>query len=190
MRDAPFFVSYGVLWVIVVFQGLLLLGVTRAMYARGQDATTSSANEDVDGLERGTPLPDFTVRDVEGGLIQAGDFRGRTSAILFVSPTCPTCSVTLEELGALQSKTDENVVVVCRAATPDCQQLIDHYELSTPLIAGDDAYSLSSLLRIAAVPTAVLIDADGAIDSYGAPKRGEELERLFRGKVTSEEVHA
>jgi len=79
---------------------------------------------------------------------------------------------------------------VCRAAADDCKQLIDHYNLAVPMIAGDDAYHLSQLLKISAVPTAVLIDADGTVDSYGAPKRGEELERLFRGTVIREEAIA
>jgi hypothetical protein len=86
--------------------------------------------------------------------------------------------VTLEELGALKSKAGGNVVVVCRAEREQCRRLAELYGLDVTFLVDEDL-EISGLFEIITVPTAVLIDEQHRVGSYGQPLRGEELEEMF-----------
>jgi peroxiredoxin len=165
-----FYVSYAGLWILVAFQTLVLLGLTRALHAAR--AAPAAARE---GL-RGQPVPSFSATTISGDRVDRDDLAG--AALLFVSPDCATCSVTLHEVEALQAKVGGRVIVVCRSSVDRCSQLAQTYELSLPVLADDDL-ALSRLFDVAAAPTAVLIDEDLRVQSYGQPMDPAEFEVLL-----------
>jgi peroxiredoxin len=177
--SAPFVVSYVLLWLLVLFQGALVLGLLRLVAAlRSHDVHSPPAGQE-DAL-RGRPLPEFRVTDLSGDTIESSVLADRPSAaLLFVSTGCPSCGVTLEELDALKSKVDGNVLVVCRGTDAECGHLADSYELTVPVTVDSDL-RLSRLLQVPGVPTALLLE-DGVIKSYGQPMSREEVEELVAG---------
>jgi peroxiredoxin len=173
--SGPFYVSYVALWVLVIFQSLLGIGLVRALYK------TRAVEEEVEEPNvklQGEPVPPFATEDVFGVSISSRDFAGRPMALLFVSPDCSTCAVTLKELAALKSKTQGNLVLFCMAAHNRCVTLAEHYKLSAPVICDADR-RFSDLLGITVPPTAVLISEDGLIESYGHPGSADQLRDLI-----------
>jgi peroxiredoxin len=179
--SAPFYLSYAALWALVVFQTLVVIGLVKALHeyrssgARPGDLAAPAA--DGGGLA-GQPAPDFDVEDLRGRSVTNVMFPGRPTALLFVSPDCSSCAVTLQELEALQAKMEGRVIVICRSETHRCEALAANYGLELPVVADPDRV-LSDLYRITAPPTAVLIAADGRIESYGHPMSADELQALI-----------
>jgi peroxiredoxin len=170
-----FGVSYAALWVLVIFQTVVLLGLTRSIYV-GREAAPPV--EPAFGL-RGQPVPAFSSTTVRGETITERDLHGRSTAVIFVSPDCQNCSVTLMQLEALLAKTGGNVLVVCRSDAGKCAQLAQTFELSVPVLVDHDL-SLSRLFLVTTAPTAVMIDADGRVGEYGHPMGPDDIEALLR----------
>lgn len=168
--STPFYITYVALWILVIFQSLILLGLVR-MIAQLQQSNNSS------GMMAGQEAPAFSVVDLAGRSISTKNFAGHLTALLFVSPTCPSCMTTLAELEAVNHKAQGNVIVICRAGRIDCAQFIEQYQLKIPVVADEDE-QISRLYHISSVPTAVLINAQNRIQSYGQPLR-ENLEQVI-----------
>jgi peroxiredoxin len=170
--NTVFYVSYGALWAVVVFQTLVMLGLTRALHVARQSGTLA---EPAGGHElEGRQAPAFSTVDISGTPVSNESLAGRYTALLFVSPECQTCAVTLEQLEALQEKTGGGVIVFCRSGDERCAQLAQTYRLSAPVVVDEDL-EISRLFRVMAAPTAVLVDAAGRIESYGQPMGPDEL---------------
>lgn len=171
-----FYLSYIALWALVIALTLVLIGVVRSVYR--MQLKVPRGFEEEEGLPAGFPVPEFSVLDLEGNQIDNTSLAGRVSALLFVSPLCTSCAVTLAELQALQSKTGGNVVVFCRAGAEACTDLAERYGLSVPVVV-DERLQISELFNVLAPPTAVLVDEDGRIQTYGHPMKVEDLETLL-----------
>ena len=174
---AAFYISYAVLWVLVIFQSLVLLGLTRTVYrADAGPAPAAPAVGDSDLV--GQLAPEFTARDVAGDVLDNGLLAGRASALLFVTPDCTSCIATLDEVEALRAKVDGNVIVVCRAGPDECARLRETYGLDSVPVIVDDDLEVSNLFDVHVAPTAVLVSANGRIQTYGQPMRGEEFAEM------------
>ncbi|MGH2559553.1 MAG: peroxiredoxin family protein [Thermomicrobiales bacterium] len=171
--STAFYLSFAALWVLVIAHSLLLLGMVRMVYQL-QHAGSSSTRP-LPGRE----APSFSAVDLDGVPIGSAKFAGRLTALLFVSPNCPSCTATLAELKALNSKAQGNVIVICQAGRNDCEQFAASQEELSPAMVADEDERISRLFDITAVPMAVIIDEHNVIQSYGQPKRGEELQEIL-----------
>ncbi len=174
-----FIVSLVALWIITLFSAFLLIGLARAM--NGATIQVEAAPESVlseENAMRGKQAPEFRAEDLEGNVITKGDLLGRPAALLFVSPDCESCGVTLMELEALSSKVDGQVVVFCRAEGERCGELAATYGFSAPVVH-DEGYAFSKLFRVAGAPTAVLLSEEGVVETYGRPMAPDDLQKEF-----------
>jgi peroxiredoxin len=166
-----FAVSYVALWVLVVLQALILLGLTRAFAEmRGGRAEKPSM--------QGRPVPTFSAMDLAGNEVSTTSIAGRPVVLLFVSPTCASCRVTLAELRGIASDSTRDLIVVCAGGEDDCRMLATDYQLTRPVVV-DANGELKLQFGISGTPMAVRISATGTIESYGEPVRGEDLEALL-----------
>lgn len=179
--DWIFVLSLGLLWLLTIFNTLLLLALARnglalapAMVSDSGGLSTVPPSEGGQGELQGKPAPPFRLEDLEGRVITTGDLLGSPAALLFVSPDCTTCGVTLDELKTLTTKVDGNVVVICRAPGERCAEMGRTYGLGGAIVS-DANYAISRLFRVAVTPTAVLISPDGIIESYGRPMSPQDL---------------
>lgn len=175
----PFYLSYVALWILVAFQSLVLLGLVRAVY-RLQRGPYEAGQE-----LRGKRAPSFRAVDLSDSTVDSSRFAGELRALLFVSPDCSSCSVTLDELEALKLKTNDNVVVVCRAGRDECLALAEEHVLSVPVLVDEDR-EISRLYQVAGSPTAVLIGENDRILTVGHPMRGDDLAQLFEESPAEE----
>lgn len=170
--EIPFYVSYAALWALAVFQGLVIIGLVRTVASGSAQSSAPRRN----GRDlTGHMLPDFTAHDLKGETFDSRVIAGRPAALLFVSAECSTCAVTLNEFQALNAKMENNVVVFCRSTHAGCVKLADKYQLGSAVIEDTDGV-VGDLLWVEITPTAILIDADGVIASYGHPMTPEELD--------------
>lgn len=165
-----FAVSYVGLWIVVIVQTLILLGVTRSIYELRNELTEEVSL-------RGRRVPKFSTIDISGQSVSSDSILGTPTALLFVSPDCSTCTVSLEELKPLVKDLRWDLVVVCGGAGDDCRQVALDYGLTVPVIADEDDV-LKRLFEISGTPSAVRISAQGVIESHGEPARGELFEEL------------
>lgn len=182
--SSAFHLSYGALWALVVFQSLILLGLTRAVYRLERTARLGGppieSTEDILGHE----APNFSGIDIHGMRFDSSVMFGRAVALLFVAPDCSTCTVSLQEMEALSTKARGNVVVLCRSGGDECRRMAEEYSLDVPVLVDEDG-EISRLFGGVAPPTAVLVNPDGRIKSVGQPMKPAELERLVEeGELT------
>lgn len=166
-------VSHAALWILVLFQTVLLIGVVRALHTL-QLRSASGGTPISRGHLQGQEMPSFEHADIEGNLIRSDELLGQPLALLFVSPSCRSCTLTLDEMDMLAQKVAGNIVLVCRSSEDECRRLAASYALKTRVISDGDNL-VSNLFEVDSVPTAVLVDEDGRISSYGHPMRAEEL---------------
>lgn len=180
----PLYIAFVGLWVVVLFNTVLLLGVIRTVYRKSGHLTEVGKSQEP--LAPGSRLPAFSIEDATGQTIDNAAIAGRQTALLFVSPDCDSCSVTLEELDALKTKTGGNVVVFCLADHTACADLIETHRLRVPVVV-DDEHRIAGLLRVSSAPTAVLVDRLGNVETYGHPRAPVELESLLTIPAGEEE---
>jgi peroxiredoxin len=181
-----FYLSYAALWALVIFQSLVLLGVVRNVYRLQQDRPTTASSATM----RDRPMPEFTAVDLSGEAVVSGAFAGRLTGLLFVGSDCETCALTLHDLDALHAKADRNMIVICQGPRNQCAQLAEVYGITAPVVADEDR-QISDLFEITRVPTAVIVDENGQIASFGHPLGGEQLEELIataRGETNGHEL--
>lgn len=178
----PFALSYVALWLLVGFQTLVLVGLVRTVYQLQSGGTAEGS--------RGREAPAFQGTTLNGAAFDSNELAGRVRAVLFVSPDCASCTLTLLELRALQARADGNLIVVCHSGAGECGRLAAEQELTVPVVADPDR-RISGLYGVSSVPVAVLINADNRIEKVGQPER-EKLEQVLdNGRPrTGEEVSA
>lgn len=170
-----FWISFAALWLLVVFQGIVLLGVTRGLLlVRGSG---SDRGVPTPGSLIGTRAPAFRTRDHREQTFDSSTVSGRSHALLFVSPGCAACTLTLAELKSLAGKARGDVYLVCRGTDDECRALARSGEDDLPMLL-DASGEISDLYRISAVPTAVLIDEHDVIQTFGSPMRDGILARV------------
>jgi len=166
-----FYVSYGALWILVISQSLILLGLVQVVHQLRKTGATAGSFE-------GKEAPEFSAKDLSGVAITSANFTGRLTGLLFVSTSCQACLETLQDdIEYLYRKAQGNIIVICRAERQDCAQLVEQYGLAVPVVADEDNH-ISQLYGITAVPTVVFVNAENRILSYGHPKQEELVEIL------------
>lgn len=162
----PFSVSYITLWVLVVIQFAILLGVIHVI--------AQIQRNPGNGNWIGREVSAFSAADVEGVEFTEQNLGGRIAALLFVSPTCGTCTASLTELQVVNAKAPGNVFVICQAGTYDCSLVAEQYGSGLRVIV-DSERTISQLFGITTVPTAVLVDERRVIRSYGQPLQERDM---------------
>ncbi|MDE2305559.1 MAG: methylamine dehydrogenase accessory protein MauD [Gammaproteobacteria bacterium] len=177
-------VSNAVLWIVVVALSLALLAVVRQLGVLHERIAPVGALMLANGLKVGEGAPRLEVPDLDGRTQSVGGARsdGRSTLLVFVSPTCPVCKALLPVLKTSRGSERDWLEIVLAsdgetAAQREfvtAQKLDDFpYLVSTPL---GMAYQVSRL------PFAALIDAQGVLRARGIVNSREHLESLFEAK--------
>jgi len=183
-------VSYLALWALVGVQGLVLLGVVRALAQRSQPARRSTGavglntarlgvGQPTPGALTGQPAPPFSAVDAVGDRVDSATYDGQRRLLVFVAPSCPACEDLYANLEALSAEYGATVVLACVARAQPCRQLVEQHELAWPLLVDSEA-ALAQRFGIAMTPTAVLIDTDNVVGSYQHLGRADDPTQIFQ----------
>jgi peroxiredoxin len=117
----------------------------------------------LDGLDIGTPLPDFAAPDMAGTDVTLGQLEGSKVLLVNWSPWCGFCDRVAPDLAGVQDDLDqENVrlVLVSRGEADDNQRFLDEYGLRCTILLADSGIEAFEALG---TPAAYLIDEEGKV---------------------------
>jgi methylamine dehydrogenase accessory protein MauD len=177
-------ISNIVLWVAVLALLLIVLALVRQLGVLHERIAPAGALMLNRGLAVGERAPMIDVEDLEGRALSIGVPRedGRSTLLVFVSPTCPVCKSLLPAVksGRRHEKDWLDVVLASDGDRGEQRQFALEqglegipYVVSTPLGLG---YQVSRL------PFAALVDAAGILRARGLVNSREHLESLFEAQ--------
>lgn len=118
----------------------------------------------------GEKIPEFSLKDLEGGEVSARTFKGKKTLVTFWSTTCPHCSNMMDELKEWEKHRAPNdpELLVFSDGDPDAHRSL---ALDSTLVLDKD-YKTAEKFGMFGTPSAVLVNEDGTIVSetaVGAP---------------------
>jgi methylamine dehydrogenase accessory protein MauD len=177
-------VSNVVLWIVVVALLVVVLALTRQLGVLHERITPVGALMLNKGLAVGERAPTVEVQDLEGGHLSVGSPRsdGKSTLLLFVSPTCPVCKSLLPIVKS--SGKDERSwldIILASDGNPD-----EHREYVRANGLSSVPYVVSAPLgmtyQVNRLPFAALLDEAGVLRARGLVNSREHLESLFEAK--------
>jgi methylamine dehydrogenase accessory protein MauD len=177
-------ISNIVLWLVVIGLVLVLLALTRQLGVLHERIAPAGALMINRGPAIGEVVPALEVVDLAGRALRIGAARadGRSTLILFVSPTCPVCKALLPVVtSSRQQERDWLEVVLASDGEPaEHRQFVQQHQLQ------DCSYVLSPALglsfQVNRLPFAALIDQAGILRARGLVNSREHLESLFEAQ--------
>jgi methylamine dehydrogenase accessory protein MauD len=136
------------------------------------------------GLAVGEPAPALDLVDLNGASIRLGAARpdGKSTLLLFVSPTCPVCKTLLPIVKSSgKHERDWLDIILASDGNPD-----EHRDFVRTHGLANVPYILSAPLgmtyQVSRLPFAALVDEAGILRARGLVNSREHLESLFEAK--------
>jgi thiol-disulfide isomerase/thioredoxin len=99
-------------WAVLLLNLLLTLRVVRWLRSVQQAQKLDAERAELPELPLGEPAPDFSVRDLFGRAVRSEDYRGRETALVFVSPHCGPCRRAVPELQELAAGVKQHAEIL------------------------------------------------------------------------------
>jgi len=118
-----------------------------------------------EGLEAGTPAPDFSLPQLNGAELSLASFRGHKVLLVFSDPACSPCdelAVKLEQLHRRRS--DLRVLMIGRGDPEANRRKAAEHKITFP-VALQRHWEISRRYRMFATPIGYQIDAEGFLIS-------------------------
>jgi methylamine dehydrogenase accessory protein MauD len=180
----PLAVSVIVLWIVVLALIAVVFALTRQLGVLHERISPVGALMLNRGLKVGERAPVVDVVDLDGGTFEIGAPRadGKSTLLLFVSPTCPVCKSLLPIVKSSGRQEREWLeIILASDGNPE--------EHRTYVRANDLAqarYIISAPLgmtyQVSRLPFAALLDESGVLRARGLVNSREHLESLFEAK--------
>jgi methylamine dehydrogenase accessory protein MauD len=177
-------ISNIVLWLVVICLALVLLALTRQLGVLHERIAPAGALMINRGPAIGETMAALDVTDLEGRdwRIGGANAGGKSTLILFLSPTCPVCKTLLPVVrSSRQQERDWLEVVLASDGDPaQHRQFVQEYQLRDfPYLVSP---SLGLSYQVNRLPFAALIDKDGVLRARGLVNSREHLESLFEAQ--------
>lgn len=177
-------VSNIVLWVVVLALLVVVLALTRQLGVLHERITPVGALMLNKGLTVGERAPTVEVQDLAGENLSVGAPRsdGKSTLLLFVSPTCPVCKSLLPIVKS-SGKDERNWLDIILASDGNADE---HREYVRANGLSNVPYVVSAPLgmtyQVSRLPFAALLDEAGVLRARGLVNSREHLESLFEAK--------
>jgi methylamine dehydrogenase accessory protein MauD len=177
-------VSNIALWAVVLSLALVVLALLRQIGVLHERIAPAGALMLNRGLTIGERAPMIDAVDLEGQELRVGAPRsdGRSTLLVFISPTCPVCKTLLPVLKSGRRDEKEWLEVIL-ASDGDREE---HRQFAADHGLGGLPYVVSAPLGIAyqvsRLPFAALLDAGGVLRARGLVNSREHLESLFEAQ--------
>jgi len=180
-------VSNVVLWVLVLVLAAVVLALTRQLGVLHQRIAPAGALMLNRGLTVGGPAPVLELAALDGRAVSVGVARpdGRSTLLLFVSPTCPVCKSLLPAVKS--SRKDErswmDVILASDGDPAEQREFVRAQGLEEiPYVV---SAALGLAYQVSRLPFAALLDEHGVLRARGLVNSREHLESLFEAKRLS-----
>ena len=180
----PLVISNIVLWIVVLALLAVVLALTRQLGVLHERISPVGALMLNRGLTVGEKAPAVAVDDLNGARLNVGAPRsdGKSTLLLFVSPTCPVCKSLLPIVKSSgKDERDWLDVILASDGDPD-----EHREFARANGLAGVPYVVSAPLgmtyQVSRLPFAALLDEAGVLRARGLVNSREHLESLFEAK--------
>ena len=177
-------ISNIVLWIVVLALLAVVLALTRQLGVLHERIAPVGALMLNRGLAVGEQAPVMDVVDLAGARVQLGSPRsdGKSTLLLFVSPTCPVCKSLLPVVKSSgKDERDWLDVILASDGDPD-----EHRAFAQANGLAGVPYVVSAPLgmtyQVSRLPFAALLDEAGVLRARGLVNSREHLESLFEAK--------
>jgi methylamine dehydrogenase accessory protein MauD len=180
-------VSNVILWVIVIVLALVVLALARQVGILHERVAPAGALQPTSGPKVGELTEAMSIADINGHAVTVGgpSDSGMNTLVMFISPTCPVCKSLVPTAKSL-AKSERNRLELVFASDGD--KLEQHQAYAKDLELEKFPYVLSEKLgmsfEVSKLPFAVLIGADGTLQSKGLVNTREHLESLIEAMDT------
>jgi methylamine dehydrogenase accessory protein MauD len=177
-------VSNVVLWVLVLALSAVVLALTRQLGVLHQRIAPAGALMLNRGLTVGEPAPVLELAALDGRELRVGLARddGRSTLLLFVSPSCPVCKSLLPAVKS--SRRDErswmDVILASDGDSAAQREFVRAQGLEgIPYVV---SAALGLAYQVSRLPFAALLDERGVLRARGLVNSREHLESLFEAQ--------
>jgi methylamine dehydrogenase accessory protein MauD len=177
-------VSNMVLWALVLVLSVVVLALVRQLGVLHERIAPAGALMLNRGLTVGEPAPVLEVAALDGQALKVGVGRsdGRSTLLLFVSPSCPVCKSLLPAVKS--SRRDErswmDVILASDGDTSEQREFVRAQGLEgIPYVV---SAALGLAYQVSRLPFAALLDEQGVLRARGLVNSREHLESLFEAK--------
>ena len=180
----PLTISVIVLWIVVLCLLAVVLALTRQLGVLHERIAPVGALMLNRGLAVGEPAPAIDVVDLHGAKLRLGAPRtdGKSTLLLFVSPTCPVCKSLLPIVKS-SGRDERDWLDIILASDGNTDEHRDYIRANG---LGGIPYVLSAPLgmtyQVSRLPFAALLDEAGVLRARGLINSREHLESLFEAK--------
>jgi len=177
-------VSNVLLWIAVVVLAAVVLALLRQIGLLHERVAPAGALVGRERPQVGEIAPVLSLRDRNGREVGVGGAAadGRSTLLLFLSPTCPVCETLLPVARSVARREGSRLVLASDGPAGENERLVRDRERDLE----HESYVVSAELGIAfqvgRVPYAVLIDAAGIVRARGLVNTREHLESLFEAR--------
>ncbi|TLZ23015.1 MAG: methylamine dehydrogenase accessory protein MauD [Gammaproteobacteria bacterium] len=177
-------VSNVALWILLLVLSAVVLALVRQVGVLHERIAPAGALMLNRGLVVGEPAPALEVADLEGRTHRPGAVRpdGRSTLLLFVSPTCPVCKSLLPAVRS--ARKDErgwmDVILASDGDSAEQREFVRSQGLDgIPYVV---SAALGLAYQVSRLPFAALLDEQGILRARGLVNSREHLESLFEAK--------
>jgi methylamine dehydrogenase accessory protein MauD len=177
-------ISNAALWVLVLVLSAVVLALVRQVGVLHERIAPAGALVLRGGPAVGEPAPVLEVADLEGRAYRLGSARedGRSTLLLFVSPSCPVCKTLLPAVKS--SRKDErawmDVILASDGDASAQREFVRAQGLDgIPYVV---SAALGLAYQVGRLPFAALLDEQGILRARGLVNSREHLESLFEAK--------
>jgi thiol-disulfide isomerase/thioredoxin len=157
-----FYTTYVLLWLLVLFEGVLLLLVFRHF---GHQALGTLESVQRDGVRVGAKAPDIQGMQSSGQAASWRPLDDRTALVLFAAPDCAPCHQVLPHVArAARDAPELEVVTVVSGSPEDATKLVELVAAPITAIASDQAFEA---FRVEVTPFAFVVGHDGRVLAKG-----------------------
>jgi methylamine dehydrogenase accessory protein MauD len=177
-------ISNVLLWVLAVALAAVVLALVRQIGVLHERIGPAGALLLKRGLQVGQPVPSMSLTDLSGRSVTIGapSDSGRSTLLVFLSPTCPVCKLLLPVVKS--SRTSESAWLELILASDGVED--EHRRFIAANKLEEIPYVLSAELgmsfQVERLPFAAVIDEGGILRARGLINSREHLESLFEAK--------
>ena len=177
-------ISNLVLWLLVLGLTAVVLALARQLGVLHERIAPAGALMLNRGLTVGEPAPVLEVADLQGRAHQLGRPRGdgRSTLLLFVSPSCPVCKslLTAVKSSANDERAWMDVILASDGDDTEQREFVRAQGLEgIPYVV---SAALGLAYQVGRLPFAALLDERGILRARGLVNSREHLESLFEAK--------
>jgi methylamine dehydrogenase accessory protein MauD len=180
----PLTISVIVLWIVVLALLAVVFALTRQLGVLHERIAPVGALMLNRGLIVGEPAPALDLVDLDGANVRLGAARadGKSTLLLFISPTCPVCKSLLPIIKS-SGRHERNWLDIILASDGNADEHRDYVRanglLGVPYIL---SAPLGMTYQVSRLPFAALLDEAGILRARGLVNSREHLESLFEAK--------